>query len=196
MSSRGESRETSIAIAGRSSGSMGLKRESSRAALAAHRAMLSPRRSFAWTTPMQPRNFLATCRVTNTPQWGSKSSVWGIFSNGRLRQTASTTAWRAKSRMFFRSDSERESILRFLLNFHHIELAALLDTIVQLAPEPVKILRGGNQRADHHQPEKNQPQCLQRSVPGAINQNRRGAHLQNHLRFAKSRGSNREAFGR
>jgi hypothetical protein len=42
------------------------------------------------------------------------------------------------------SFSGRDDILGLRAGFHHSKLSALLDAIVELAPETVKVLSGGN----------------------------------------------------
>ena len=52
-----------------------------------------------------------------------------------------------------RSNSERNCVLGFFLILHHAQLAALLDAVVEVAPELQEILASRDQRADHHEPQ-------------------------------------------
>src|SRR5215469_1109605 len=196
MRSSPDSSDTSISSSFSSSARIFGNRWSSSAALAAHRTMLWPSVSLPSITPIQPCSRPATCKVTNTPHRRSSVSVRGISRTGRFRQTASSTAWRASSRMALRSASERHGILRFFLRLHHPQFMALLDSVVQLIPESVKILRRGNHGADHHQPQQQQTQFLHPFVASPRNQYRRGAHLQHHLGLPERRCRDRESFRR
>jgi hypothetical protein len=52
------------------------------------------------------------------------------------------------------------SIFRFFLAFEHAQLAPLLDPVVQMAPETLEILSGGDQSADHDEPKEDERQRL------------------------------------
>src|SRR5580698_2575133 len=115
------------------------------------------------------------------------------------RETASAIARRAKSSRDRRSFSERDGILGLFVAFHHTQLAALLDTIVELAPKFQKVLSSGYQRADHYQPEEVEPELIQQRMlllPRSGNQDSYGAHLQNHFGFAQQRCRDRKSFRR
>src|SRR5579885_1863318 len=166
--------------------------------------MLWPKGSVASTTPMQPRNLPATCSVTKTPHLRIKTSSCGAGLKAE-RETALPTDSRAYCRSLWRSSAEVESlggngILCFFRGrFHrlgHAQFSARLDPIVELAPEPQKILCGGNQRADYHQPPQYQSQRLERRMARSTDQHRDRANLQNHLRFAKRGGRDRQSLGR
>src|SRR4029077_7172678 len=111
------------------------------------------------------------------------------------RDTASVTDWRAKSSNAWRSLSERDGISSFLAGFHHAQFAPLLDAVVDMPPEAQEILRGGYQRADHHQPEQQQGQGLERGMPRSYDKPGYGADLQNHFGLAKHGGFDGEALG-
>src|SRR5215472_4393679 len=100
----------------------------------------------------------------------------------------------ASSRMAFRSSSERDGIVLLLLRLQHTQLASLLDAVVQLVPEAVEILGGGNQRTDDDQPKQNRGQRVQRGMPRAGNQHGDGTNLQHHFRFAQCGGGNYKSF--
>src|SRR5437870_4733056 len=117
--------------------------------------------------------------------------------SGSLRwETASTTAVRANCRAARWSASERDGILGLLAGFEHAEPAALLDAVVDVAPEAPEILGGGDDRADNHEPEQNSRQRLERRVPRADDEYRHGANLQNHFRFSKGGRFDGEPFRR
>src|SRR5579863_10632694 len=112
--------------------------------------MASPRVSSGSTTPMHPWSFPFTFSVTKTPHRSAQIPSLGILAGRRSWRTASFTANRARSSRDLRSASERDGILRLLARFQHAQFAALLDTVVHLAPEAQEILRRGNQCAGHH----------------------------------------------
>src|SRR5271170_6306003 len=107
-------------------------------------------------TPMQPRSRRAERSVTNTPRRWAKTPSLGILSGRRARETASTTACRANRSRFWRSASERDSILGFLAALEQAKLSALLDAVVELSPEAQEILGGRNQGAGNDQPQQKQ----------------------------------------
>src|SRR6266478_1582959 len=127
MGCSGESSNTSTSNVSISSARIREKRGSCSAASAAHLVRVSPRAALPSTIPMQPRSFLATCRVTNSPRRSAKIPVVGKEESDRSWQTAWRTPWRASSRIAIRSSSERDGILLLLLRFQHVQLAALLD---------------------------------------------------------------------
>src|SRR5579864_1776460 len=102
---------------------------------------------------MQPRRRARTCRVTNTPRFSEKTPSLGNGSGRRSKETAWVTASRARHSKVRRSSSERDGILGLFAAFEHAQPAALLDAVVEMSPELQEVLRGGNQGADHHQPE-------------------------------------------
>src|SRR5580704_8241419 len=114
---------------------------------------------------------------------------------GFCGETASAMARRASSSKDWRSSSERDGILGLFVALHHAQLAALLDAVVQLAPEFQKVLRRRHQRTDHHQPEKHKREGIQIRMASASNQNRHGAYLQNHFRLAQQGSRNRKSLG-
>src|SRR5258707_845265 len=177
---------------------IGANRESSKAAFAAQRTMASPSGSFASMTPMQPCRRLATWSVTKTPWRSAKTPSLGNASGGLRWDTASTTAVLASCRAARRSASERNDILGLLASFEHPQAAALLDAVVDVAPEAPEILCGGDQRADHYEPKQNLPQQLEPGVThsGSGDKHRHGANLQNHFGFSKRGGFDGESFGR
>src|SRR4029077_9799111 len=118
-----------------------------------------------------------------------------MSANTWPRETASVTAWSTKRSKFWRSPSERDGISRFLAGFQHAQFAALLDAVVDMAPEAQKILRGGHQRADHHQPEQKEGQEIQRGMPRSSDEHSYGAYLENHLGLAEHGRFDGEAFG-
>src|SRR5258706_1358070 len=101
----------------------------------------------------------------------------GIASNTWPWDTASVIAKRAKRSRDCRSVSERDRISSFFAGFEHAQLAALLDAIVDLAPETEKVLRGGAQRADNHEPEQEQRQRIEGGTPRSRDQHSHGANL-------------------
>src|SRR6516165_11260132 len=139
--------------------------------------MLSRTVSRPSITPMQPRSFPATCTVTKRPRRMEKQAGSGPGILAGLFLRAPTIVERARASMARRSSAEkpfsgRDDILGLCGSFHHAQLSALLDAIIQLVPETVKILRGRDQRAGHHQPHKNLSEGLQIRTIGACNQHR------------------------
>src|SRR6266436_539211 len=196
MGSMGESNEISMLSSSSCSGLIGENRGSSSAALAAQRTMASPSGSFASMTPIQPCRRLRTCKVTKTPQRSVKTPS-RRNSSGSLRwKTASTTAVRASCRAARWSASERDGILGLLAGFEHAEPAALLDAVVDVAPEAPEVLCGGDERADDNEPKQDSRQRLERRVPRPDDEHGHGAHLQYHLRFSKGGCFDRESLGR
>src|SRR5713101_4367981 len=193
-----ESNEISMLSSTNWSVLMGANRGSSRAALAAQRIIASPRGSFASITPIQPCRRLRTWRVTKTPRRSAKIPSRGNTSGSLWWAMASTTAVRASCRAARRSASERNGILGLLAGFEHPEPAALLDTVIDVAPEAPEVLGGGDQSADDHEPKQDLPQQLQPRVPHSSSgdEYRHGAHLQDHLSLAKGRGFDGESLGR
>src|ERR1700704_4531546 len=104
------------------------------------------------------------------PSVGIASNTWG-------RGTASVIAQRAKRSRDCRSVSERDRISGFFAGFEHAQFAALLDAVVDMAPETEKILRGGDQRADNHEPEQEQRQRVKRGTPRSCDQYSHSANL-------------------
>src|SRR5467141_4230721 len=143
--------------------------------------MASPKGSFASMTPIQPCRRLRTCKVTKTPRRSAKAPSRGNVSGSLRWETASTTAVRASCSAARRSASERDGILGLLAGFEHAEPAALLDAVVDVAPEAPEVLCGGDQRADHYEPKRNLPQQLEPGVThsGSGDKYRHGANLQN-----------------
>src|SRR6267378_5880399 len=160
--------------------------------------MASPKGSFASMTPIQPCRRLRTWRVTKTPRRSAKIPSRGNTSGSLRWAMASTTAVRASCRAARRSASERNGILGLLAGFEHAEPAALLDAVVDVAPEAPEVLGGGDECADDDEPKQNLPKQLEPRVPhaGSGNEYSYGAHLQYHFRLAKSRGFNGESLGR
>src|SRR5713226_3991245 len=152
MGSMGESNEISMLSSSICSGFMGENRGSSSAALAAQRTMASPSGSFASMTPIQPCRRLRTCRVTKTPRRSAKTPSQGNASGSLRWETALTTAVRARCRAARRSASERDGILGLLAGFEHTEPAALLDAVIDMAPEAPEVLCSGDERADDYEP--------------------------------------------
>src|SRR2546422_1976925 len=172
-----ESNEISMLSSSSCSDLIGANRGSSSAALAAQRTMASPSGSFASMTPIQPCRRLRTCKVTKTPQRSVKTPS-RRNSSGSLRwKTASTTAVRASCRAARWSASERDGILGLLTRFEHAEPATLLDAVVHVAPKAPEVLRGGDQRADDHEPKQGLPQQLEPGVThsGSRDKHRHGA---------------------
>src|SRR5712691_9522130 len=196
MGSMGESNEISILSSPSCSALMGANRGSSSAALAAQRTMASPRVSFASITPMQPCRRLRTRRVTKTPRRSAKTPSRENTSGSLWRETASTTAVRARCRAARRSASERDGILGLLAGFEHAEPAALLDAVIDMAPEAPEILGRGDERADDNEPKQDSRQRLEPHVPPPDDEYRHGAHLQNHLRFSQRGCFDGESLGR
>src|SRR5712692_7642973 len=175
---------------------MGANRGSSRAALAAQRTMASPSGSFASMTPIQPCRRLRTWRVTKAARRSAKIPS-RRNSSGSLRwETASTTAVRANCRAARRSASERDGILGLFTGFEHPKPAALLDAVVDVAPKAPEVLGGGDERANDHEPEQDSRKGLERGVPRSDDENRHGAHLQNHFCLAKCGGLDGESLSR
>ena len=83
----------------------------------------------------------------------------------------------------------------FFRRVQQAQFAALLDAIIEVAPKSMEILQRGDQRADHHQPEKNKPDQLQPVRSFAGDEHGDGANLQNHFCFAESGRGNRETLG-
>src|SRR5437016_51970 len=115
--------------------------------------MASPRGSWGSTTPMQPCRWPLTWRVTKTPRFSAKIPSVGICERISARDTASVTASRANFRSDRRSASERDGISGLcvsgiLAGFEDAELSALLDAAVELGPEALEVLPGGNECAD------------------------------------------------
>src|SRR5262252_2953650 len=138
--------------------------------------------------------------VTNTPrlkskQPGSVSDVFGVWPVRAATMADRARASRASCSPRENSHSGRDDILGFGAGFHHAQSFPLLDTVVELAPEAEKILRGGDQGARYHQPEENLRYWLEVRPAGAGDQHRHGTNLQNHFGLAESRGGNRESFG-
>src|SRR6266852_2229174 len=175
---------------------MGENRGSSSAALVAQRTMASPRGSFASMTPIQPCRRLRTWRLTKTPRRSAKIPSRGNTSGSLRWETASTTAVRASCRAARRSASERDGILGLLAGFEHPEPAALLDAVIDVAPEAPEVLGGGNERADDHEPKQDSRQGLERRVPRSNDEHRHGTHLQNHLGLSKGGCFDRKSLGR
>src|SRR5271168_4407530 len=104
------------------------------------------------------------------------------------------TAVRASCRAARRSASERDGILGLLAGFEHAKSAALLDAVVDVAPEAAEVLGGGDECADHHQPKQDLRQPVQPRVhfpaPSTGDQDRYGAYLQNHFRLTEGGGFN------
>src|SRR6266851_1166237 len=196
MGSMGESNEISMLSSSSCSGLIGENRGSSIAALVAQRTMASPSGSFASMTPMQPCRRLRTCKVTKTPRRSAKTPSRGNSSGSLRWETASTTAVRASCRAARRSASERDGILGLLASFEHPEPAALLDAVVNVAPEAPEVLGGGNERADDNEPKQDSRQGLERRVPRSDDEYRHGAHLQNHLGLSKGGCFDRKSLGR
>src|SRR5215472_15156223 len=134
--------------------------------------------------PMHPRNLSPMCKVTNTPQRSAKTP-WAAAVGRFPLVTISTIADRASCRRATRSASRSESILGLLPRFHHVQFPALLDAVVQLAPEAPKVLRRGSDRANDHQPQKKQRQSLERGMARRDDQHRHARNLEHHLRFAE-----------
>src|SRR5258708_23070478 len=148
----GESNEISMLSSSSCSALMGANRGSSWAALAAQRTIASPSGSFAAMTQIQRCRRLRTCRVTKTPRRSAKTPSRGNASGSLRWKTASTTAVRASCRAARRSASERDGILGLLAGFEHAEPAALLDAVIDLAPEAAEVAGRRDQRADINEP--------------------------------------------
>src|SRR6266404_8485028 len=101
----------------------------------------------------------------------------GIASNTWPWDTTSVIAKRAKRSRDCRSVSERDCISGFFAGFEHAQFAALLDAVVDMAPETEKVLCGGDQRADNHQPEQEQSQRVKRGTPRSCDQHSHSANL-------------------
>src|SRR5579864_9817 len=148
--------------------------------------MDSPSGSNGSTTPIQPRRRPRAWIVTKTPRFSANTPLGGRLPTGFWREMASAIARRASSSRDRRS-SERNGILGLFVALHHTQLAALLDTVVQLTPKLQEILRRRHQCADHYKPQKEQAQAVQQGVlllSRSGDQNCYRAHLQNHFRFA------------
>src|SRR5260370_40589890 len=158
--------------------------------------MASPSGSSASMTPIHPCRRLRTWRVTKTPRRSAKNASRGNTSGSLRWETASTTAVRASCRAARRSASERDGILGLLERLKHAEPAALLDAVVDVAPEAPEVLRGGNEGADDNEPEQNSRHRLERRVPSSDNEYGHRAHLQHHLRLSKGGCFDRESFSR
>src|SRR5215472_4046854 len=156
--------------------------------------MACPRGSLGSVTPMHPCSRPSTCRVTKTPHRSQKTPPEGATSGSSRCKTASRIALRANSNAARRSASERHSILRLLAGFEHAQLAALLDAVVHLAPEAQEVLRGRNQRANHHEPKENEPQGPQRRMPRAYDHDGHGTDLEDHLSLTQGRGRDGKAL--
>src|SRR5260370_1689748 len=113
---------------------------------------------------MQPCKRPRTCRVTNTPQRSAKIPSRGIEPKSLRLETASTTAARASCRAARRPSSERDSILRLLAGFQHPKASALLDAVVDVAPEAPEILPAKHHPADPHQPHQKDPDRLPQNL--------------------------------
>src|SRR5215475_2132600 len=138
--------------------------------------------------------------VTKTPRRNAKQAGGVCGSLAALPVSAFKIAERASASMARRSSREnsfsgRDDILGLRAGFHHAKLPALLDTVVELAPETVKVLGSGNQSAGHDQPKKNLRDGLQIGTAGAGNQHSYRTNLQNHFCFPQSRRGDGEAFG-
>src|SRR3981189_2536203 len=192
----GESNEISMLSSASWSVLIGANRGSSWAALAAQRIIASPRGSFASITPIQPCRRLRTWRVTKTPRRSAKIPSRGNTSGSLRWAMASTTAVGESCRAARRSASERNGILGLLAGFEHAEPAALLDAVVDVAPEAPEVLGGGDERANDNEPKQDSRQRLQRWVPRCNDEYHHSAHLQNHLRLSKGGRFDRESLGR
>src|SRR6202007_2631252 len=151
-------------------------------------------------TPIQPRSFPCTSSVTNTPWLNEKEAGSDACQPSGLSSSALTIADRASANMARRSSAEncwsgRDDILGLRACFHHAQFSALRDTAVELAPEPEKILRRGNQSAGDHQPQQYVSERLQRSIARTGDKHGYRQYLQNHFCFSESRSGNGEAFG-
>src|SRR5437762_12232514 len=99
-------------------------------------------------TPLQHCKRLPTWSVTKTPRRSAKAPSRGNTSGSLRWETASTTAVLASCRAARWSASERDGILGLLGGFEHPQPAALLDAVVDVAPEAPEVLGGGDERAD------------------------------------------------
>src|SRR6266480_7360989 len=119
------------------------------------------------------------------------------MTSGSVRcRTAPRIASRASASMARWSPSERHGILRLLAGFEQAQLAALFDAVVHVAPEAQEILRGGNQSANHHEPEQEEPQGVHGGMPRSHDHNRHGTNLQDHLCLTEGRSRNGETLCR
>src|SRR5258708_6207551 len=104
------------------------------------------------------------------PPEGMSANIWP-------RDTASVMAKRARCSKDCRSLSERDGIPSFFAGFEHAQFAALLDAIVDVAPETEEILCSGYERADDHEPEKEQGQRPERGIARSRDQHSHSANL-------------------
>src|SRR6516164_3023192 len=102
--------------------------------------MLSRMVSRPSMTPMQPRSFPVTCTVTKRPRRREKQGGSDPVIFAGLPVNAPVMAARARASMARCSSAEkpvsgRDDILGFGRSFHHAQLPALLDAVIQLVPE-------------------------------------------------------------
>src|SRR6202166_1836299 len=97
-------------------------------------------------------------------------------------------ARRAISTSASQSSLDSRDILSVLAPFENSQMTPLLHAAVDTAPKLLKILKRGDHRAAHHQP---QQQYAERPDDGVLRRQHHrayGDHLQHHFRFAE-RGS-------
>src|SRR5262245_11511231 len=104
--------------------------------------------------------------VTKTPRLKSKQpgSLADVLGAWPLKAATIADRARASSASCSSRENSRsggDDILGFSACFHHAQSFPLLDTVIELVPEAEKILRGRDQGARHHQPQKNLCNWLQ-----------------------------------
>src|SRR5712691_4190184 len=112
----------------------------------------------------------------------------------RRARTALEIERRAISTNASHSSLDSRNILSILAAFENSQLAPLLYAAVDAAPKLLEILKRGNHRAAHYEP---QQQHAQRTNDGVLcRQDHRANrnHLQDHLGLSQRRGWYRKTF--
>src|SRR6266852_1507630 len=83
------------------------------------------------------------------------------------------------------SSLDSRDILSILAPLENSQVTPLLHAAVDAAPKLLKILKRGNDRASHDQPQQQYAERPNDGVLGCQDHRANGNHLQNHFRFTE-----------
>src|SRR5579863_2735450 len=148
------------------------------------------------TCPTQPRRCSPRYKVTNAPRCSASAPVKFGKSGMDFSRTALEIARRAMSTSASQSSLDSRDILSVFGAFENSQAAALLHAAVDAAPEFLEILKRGNHRAAHNQPQHQKAERPEARVFCSKDHRANSDHLEHHFCFAQLRRRNRKSLGR